>query len=128
MSPMFVTHFINTMFNANTRVQCGTSVPIWLRGTHPSVSDGIQTRQACANFETEDTSHIPCCAQAINIGVKNCNGFFVYFLHPPPICPVAYCAGICFAKASPSPCYNQTCLPSHFQREQLEQKAQGSGQ
>ncbi|PVD18268.1 hypothetical protein C0Q70_20817 [Pomacea canaliculata] len=90
---MFVTHFINTMFNANTRVQCGTSVPIWLKGTHPSVSDGIQTRQACANFETEDTSHIPCCAQAINIGVKNCNGFFVYFLHPPPICPVAYCAG-----------------------------------
>ncbi|XP_025079698.1 uncharacterized protein LOC112555480 [Pomacea canaliculata] len=75
------------------RMHCGTSVPIWLRGTHPSVSDGIQTRQACANFETEDTSHIPCCAQAINIGVKNCNGFFVYFLHPPPICPVAYCAG-----------------------------------
>ncbi|XP_025079709.1 von Willebrand factor D and EGF domain-containing protein-like [Pomacea canaliculata] len=75
------------------RMHCGTSVPIWLKGTHPSVSDGIQTRQACANFETEDTSHIPCCAQAINIGVKNCNGFFVYFLHPPPICPVAYCAG-----------------------------------
>ncbi|PVD18848.1 hypothetical protein C0Q70_21405 [Pomacea canaliculata] len=47
---------------------CGTTVPIWLRGTHPSVSDGIQTRQACANLQTGGASYVPCCGQAVNIG------------------------------------------------------------
>ncbi|XP_025079581.1 von Willebrand factor D and EGF domain-containing protein-like isoform X1 [Pomacea canaliculata] len=73
--------------------KCGTTVPIWLNGTHPSVSDGIQTRRACANLQTGGTSNSPCCGQAVNIGVKNCGGFYVYYLHPTPACPMAYCAG-----------------------------------
>ncbi|PVD19125.1 hypothetical protein C0Q70_21688 [Pomacea canaliculata] len=74
-------------------LKCGTTVPIWLNGTHPSVSDGIQTRRACANLQTGGTSNSPCCGQAVNIGVKNCGGFYVYYLHPTPACPMAYCAG-----------------------------------
>ncbi|PVD18261.1 hypothetical protein C0Q70_20810 [Pomacea canaliculata] len=73
--------------------KCGTTVPIWLNGTHPSVSDGIQTRRACANFQSGGASYTPCCGQAVNIGVKNCEGFFIYYLHPTPACPMAYCAG-----------------------------------
>ncbi|XP_025079123.1 von Willebrand factor D and EGF domain-containing protein-like isoform X3 [Pomacea canaliculata] len=73
--------------------KCGTTVPIWLNCTHPSVSDGIQTRRACANLQAGGASSGPCCGQAVNIGVKNCEGFFVYYLHPTRACPMAYCAG-----------------------------------
>ncbi|PVD31844.1 hypothetical protein C0Q70_07263 [Pomacea canaliculata] len=73
--------------------KCGTTVPIWLNGAHPSERDGIQTRQACANIMTGGAPKTPCCGQSINIGVKNCGRFFVYYLHPTPACPMAYCAG-----------------------------------
>ncbi|PVD18845.1 hypothetical protein C0Q70_21402 [Pomacea canaliculata] len=89
--------------------KCGTTVPIWMNGTHPSVSDGIQTRRACANFQSGGASYTPCCGQAVKIGVKNCEGFFIYYLHPTPACPMAYCAG----KDAPCPAgkWSPTGLP-----------------
>ncbi|PVD18254.1 hypothetical protein C0Q70_20803 [Pomacea canaliculata] len=89
--------------------KCGTTVPIWMNGTHPSVNDGIQTRRACANFQSGGASYTPCCGQAVKIGVKNCEGFFIYYLHPTPACPMAYCAG----KDSPCPAgkWSPTGLP-----------------
>ncbi|PVD18249.1 hypothetical protein C0Q70_20798 [Pomacea canaliculata] len=91
------------------RVQCGTTVPIWLKGTHPSVSDGIQKRQACANIQTGGASYTSCCGQSVYIAVKNCGGFFVYYLHPTPACPMAYCAG------KDAPCPAGKWSPTGFQ-------------
>ena len=68
--------------------QCGTLSPVWMNGTHPSVSDGIVSRQACSN-----TGLGSCCDSSLQIGVKNCVSFFVYYLYPTPACPMAYCFG-----------------------------------
>ena len=68
--------------------QCGTLSPVWMNGTHPSVSDGIVSRQVCA-----DTGLGSCCDSSLQIGVKNCVSFFVYYLYPTPACPMAYCFG-----------------------------------
>ena len=32
-------------------LSCGTVIPIWMNGTHPSVEDGIQQRTACAHYQ-----------------------------------------------------------------------------
>lgn len=29
---------------------CGTHAPIWMKGKHPSIADGIVDRTACINF------------------------------------------------------------------------------
>ncbi|XP_076454436.1 von Willebrand factor D and EGF domain-containing protein-like [Babylonia areolata] len=47
-------------------------------------------RTACANFGTGHGQG--CCDHSIPIGVKNCGAFYVYYLHPVPSCPVAYCS------------------------------------
>ena len=78
------------------RMSCGTVVPIWMNGTHPSPSDGVVTREACGNFENHDAGYqqsFPCCEMKSTIAVKNCGSFYVYFLRPPVSCPQAYCAG-----------------------------------
>ncbi|PVD18264.1 hypothetical protein C0Q70_20813 [Pomacea canaliculata] len=87
---------------------CGTTVPIWMRGTHPSTNDGIQTRQACANFQNGGASYIECCGQTMDIRVKNCGKFFVYYLYSVPACPMAYCAG------KDAPCPAGTWSPTGF--------------
>ncbi|XP_076453471.1 von Willebrand factor D and EGF domain-containing protein-like [Babylonia areolata] len=77
-----------------SRLQCGTVAPVWMNGSHPSVADGMVSRQACANFHSDassSTAH-PCCEHSVHIGVKNCGDFYVYYLQPTPTCPVAYCA------------------------------------
>ena len=57
---------------------CGTVAPIWMRGQHPSVADGIVNRDACVNFKDRRNG----CYVVIQIRVKNCNGFYVYDLKP----------------------------------------------
>ena len=69
---------------------CGTVAPIWMRGQHPSVADGIVNRDACVNFKGKRNG----CYVVIQIRVKNCNGFFVYYLKPAHGCHMAYCAGM----------------------------------
>ncbi|XP_053404804.1 uncharacterized protein LOC123555193 [Mercenaria mercenaria] len=68
---------------------CGTHIPLWLKGTPPSQSDGIVTREVCgASADDSD-----CCQYKDTIRVKNCGSFFVYELKSTRGCSRAYCAG-----------------------------------
>ncbi|XP_035689701.1 uncharacterized protein LOC118424994 [Branchiostoma floridae] len=65
---------------------CGTAVPVWLNGPHPTFPDGVVTRQACGFFFGE------VCHYSWDIQVAACPaGFYVYYLMPPPQCNIAYC-------------------------------------
>ena len=77
------------------RGHCGTVAPIWMRGQHPSIAEGIVTRTACVNFNNLHGGCIP-----ISIKVKNCTDFFVYRLVPPYGCQMAYCAGMPLSSVS----------------------------
>lgn len=71
---------------------CGTIAPIWMRGQHPSVADGVMDRVACVNYKGMFNG----CLVALQIKVKNCSGFYVYYLRPPHGCPMGYCAGMLY--------------------------------
>lgn len=71
-------------------MRCGTVHPIWMRGKHPDVNDGIVERHACINFYGLNGG----CFSKFIIKVKNCDdNFFVYYLGPTHSCSLAYCAG-----------------------------------
>ncbi|XP_078369975.1 protein SpAN-like [Oculina patagonica] len=65
--------------------RCGTHAPGWLRGAHPTVQQGVVTRQVCYHWRSN------CCLWSNNIKVKNCGGFFVYELQDTPVCSLRYC-------------------------------------
>lgn len=65
--------------------RCHTVSPGWMDGTHPSVQDGVVMRTACFH-RLED-----CCRWETTIRVRNCDGFYVYQLHSPPMCELGYC-------------------------------------
>ncbi|KAK2876092.1 hypothetical protein Q8A67_020188 [Cirrhinus molitorella] len=69
---------------------CGTTFPLWLSGGHPTVEDGVVTRDVCSVFESD------CCISNSNpIRVKACpEGYYVYELVKPVFSSVAYCAAI----------------------------------
>ncbi|XP_021376208.1 pancreatic secretory granule membrane major glycoprotein GP2-like [Mizuhopecten yessoensis] len=67
---------------------CGTLLPVWMNGSHPSATEGPVTRKMCVNAGF-DTS---CCSSKFDIGVKNCGTFMIYYLNPTPGCPIAYCS------------------------------------
>ena len=50
--------------------RCGTKHPGWLNGTHPTVAEGVVTREVCY------TDHSDCYI----IKVKNCSSYYVYEL------------------------------------------------
>ena len=65
--------------------RCGTHATGWLNGVHPTVSEGIVTRQVCFNWSGG------CCVWSINIQVRNCNGYFMYYISgTPQWIPVIY--------------------------------------
>ncbi|XP_053404691.1 von Willebrand factor D and EGF domain-containing protein-like [Mercenaria mercenaria] len=66
---------------------CGTHVPLWMNGTHPTAADGVVPRQICG------TNGNNCCAYKDTIRVKNCGTYYVYELKPTRGCSIAYCAG-----------------------------------
>lgn len=69
--------------------RCGTVHPIWMKGAHPRIEDGTVDRKACINFyDLKDG-----CFTELNIKVRNCSGFYVYYLGPTFSCSSAYCAG-----------------------------------
>nr|XP_022324268.1 von Willebrand factor D and EGF domain-containing protein-like isoform X2 [Crassostrea virginica] len=74
-----------------TQFHCGTHFPLWMQGSHPSVADGIVQRKACSNVYGS-SSHT-CCDFSLDIQVKNCGTFYVYYLQTVPACAMAYCAG-----------------------------------
>ena len=65
--------------------RCGTHAPGWLNGAHPSVQDGVVTRQVCYHWSNN------CCRWNNNIKVRNCGGFYVYELPRTPLCYLRYC-------------------------------------
>ncbi|XDV15971.1 hypothetical protein PO909_015878 [Leuciscus waleckii] len=71
------------------RYSCGTDIPLWIRGGHPTVTDGVVTRDVCGN----DRSY--CCYYgSFPIKVKACpDNYYVYELIRPTVCYSAFCAG-----------------------------------
>lgn len=70
-------------------MRCGTVHPIWMNGSHPTLAEGTVDRKACINFY----DMLNGCFASLNIKVRNCGGFFVYYLGPTHSCSLAYCAG-----------------------------------
>ncbi|XP_062613463.1 uncharacterized protein LOC134275223 [Saccostrea cucullata] len=78
---------------------CGTTYPVWLNGTHPSIGDGIVNRTACV------TGRNSLCDKVYKIQIKACTtGDFVYNLQKTSACPEAYCFGQNKPCARPNPC------------------------
>ncbi|XP_039503057.1 uncharacterized protein LOC120459701 isoform X2 [Pimephales promelas] len=98
------------------RYSCGTYIPLWIRGGHPTVTDGVVTRDVCGY------SYNYCCSfGSYPIKVKACPGdYYVYELVRPTHYPSAYCADtgsintspttVTPVTISPDPCYNYTVL------------------
>ena len=72
-------------------LHCGTYIPIWLNGDHPT-SVGVKVdRIACATIPWKWP---PGCGEWFNIKVINCGSFFLYQLKEPKYCTYAYCVGM----------------------------------
>ena len=69
--------------------RCNTRAPGWLNGAHPTVADGQVTRQVCFHYFSN------CCNWSINIQVRNCGGYFVYYFSGTPSerpCALRFCS------------------------------------
>ncbi|XP_058624844.1 adhesion G protein-coupled receptor E1-like [Onychostoma macrolepis] len=67
---------------------CGAQMPLWIRGGHPTVEDGVVTRDVCSHW-----NNYCCYYGSYPIKVKACPGnYYVYELVRPTIYPAAYCA------------------------------------
>lgn len=67
---------------------CGTNAAGWLNGAHPTVAEGQVSKQVCFTWLSN------CCHFAINIQVRNCGFYFVYFISgtlPSNPCYLGYC-------------------------------------
>ncbi|KTF72413.1 hypothetical protein cypCar_00046961, partial [Cyprinus carpio] len=78
------------------RYSCGTDIALWIRGGHPTVEDGVVTRDVCGNLYSY------CCYYgSYPIQVKACPGnYYVYELVRPTECSFAYCADVGSINAS----------------------------
>ena len=65
--------------------RCGTDVPGWMNGTHPTVDEGVVSRKVCFS------GYRNCCYRNVTINVRNCSSFFVYRLKPLSYCNSRYC-------------------------------------
>ncbi len=70
--------------------KCGTYIPIWMKGTHPTTNDGVIDATACAGVPRRRP---PGCGVSYKIKVVNCAGYYLYRLKSPQQCALAYCAG-----------------------------------
>ncbi|VDI51719.1 Hypothetical predicted protein [Mytilus galloprovincialis] len=72
-----------------TVASCGTEEPIWLNGSLPKFTDGAVLRKACVRgFDPGD-----CCKNVIDIYIRNCFTYNVYYLPYTDLCYSAYCFG-----------------------------------
>ncbi|XP_016139813.1 uncharacterized protein [Sinocyclocheilus grahami] len=72
------------------KYSCSTNITLWIRGGHPTVEDGVVTRDVCGNWE-----NYCCFFGSFPINVKACpNSYYVYKLVRPTIYHAAYCAVI----------------------------------
>ena len=65
--------------------RCATHAPGWINGNHPTVDEGVVTRQVCFHWRFD------CCIWKSIIKVRNCGTYFVYYLQGTPICYLRYC-------------------------------------
>ncbi|XP_072893540.1 uncharacterized protein [Hemitrygon akajei] len=65
--------------------RCSGETPGWLNGSHPNVGEGEVTRTVCFTWDKN------ICYQRREIRVKNCSGYFVYWLCPTPPSYAVYC-------------------------------------
>lgn len=63
---------------------CGTSVPGWMLGRHPSVVEGVVRRFACFSQKQQ------CCMYSVSMRVRNCSSFYVYKLDSMPSSSVSF--------------------------------------
>ena len=64
---------------------CGTHAPGWMNGQHPNKNDGVVKRNVCFNWSGKT------CQWSIEISVRNCGAFYVYWLKKTPNCYLRYC-------------------------------------
>ena len=64
--------------------RCGTSVPGWMLGRHPSVVEGVVRRFACFSQKQQ------CCMYSVSLRVRNCSFFYVYKLDSMPSFSVSF--------------------------------------
>lgn len=64
---------------------CGVAYPAWMNGTFPNIEDDVVYRNVCIQ------EYNNCCADNVEIKIKNCSSFFVYYLVHLPECSNAYC-------------------------------------
>ncbi|XP_038640715.1 pancreatic secretory granule membrane major glycoprotein GP2-like isoform X3 [Scyliorhinus canicula] len=67
---------------------CSTHAPGWLNGTHPIPDDGEVTRKVCFHWRENP------CLWSVEIKIKQCSNYFVYYLVKTPFCSLAYCTGM----------------------------------
>ena len=65
--------------------RCGARYPGWMEGVHPTVEDGVVSRNVCFVLGSSK------CRWRLKIKVKNCGEFFVYKLAAPVYCDQRYC-------------------------------------
>ncbi|XP_072894079.1 uncharacterized protein [Hemitrygon akajei] len=65
--------------------RCSGENPGWLNGSHPSVGEQEVHRNVC--FSSGENT----CSWSLEIKVKNCTGYFVYWLKPTPANHTVYC-------------------------------------
>ncbi|CAH3143665.1 unnamed protein product [Pocillopora meandrina] len=66
--------------------KCHSDLTGWLKGSHPSIENGIVDREVCF------FGYNNCCYRRVHVRVRKCNGFYVYFLKPSPPGNFRYCA------------------------------------
>ncbi|XP_067260246.1 adhesion G protein-coupled receptor E3-like [Chanodichthys erythropterus] len=67
---------------------CGTATTLWIPDGHPTVEDGVVTRDVCGHW-----NNYCCYYGSFPIRVKACPGnYYVYELVKPTYCDLAYCA------------------------------------
>ena len=64
---------------------CGTSIPGWLNGHHPTTPGETINGKVC--FNTYDT-----CSFETQIQIKHCTSYYLYYLVKPPNCNYRYCS------------------------------------
>ncbi|XP_038640714.1 pancreatic secretory granule membrane major glycoprotein GP2-like isoform X2 [Scyliorhinus canicula] len=82
---------------------CSTHAPGWLNGTHPIPDDGEVTRKVCFHWRENP------CLWSVEIKIKQCSNYFVYYLVKTPFCSLAYCTGEAVVPTPPTK--PETTLP-----------------
>ena len=65
---------------------CGTAVPGWIKGAHPSTPGAQAVLTVCFEFSSDNP-----CLMSVNTTVINCGDYYLYDLPQTPDCPLRYC-------------------------------------